>query len=143
MTELLPCPFCGGEAMHLHTRVKSTCNSDVMLDYDVVDCSCCRASTRSYCDNKEGAIKAWNTRPQSPAPEAVTGWTECDYTHAGVPKNQWLIIEDADGNVGMGMSKGDEDYPACYWTHPYEFDYMGDAVRWQHFPNGVKIEGGK
>ena len=64
MPELLPCPFCGGEAMHLHTKVKSNFNNHLM-DYDVVDCKNCRASTRSYCDNKDGAIAAWNTRNQS------------------------------------------------------------------------------
>ena len=66
--ELKPCPFCGGEPRHFHTRVKSCVDSTILLDYDFVRCLECASETRQFCDNKEGAITAWNTR----APLGVT-----------------------------------------------------------------------
>lgn len=66
--ELKPCPFCGGEPRHFHTRVKSCVDSNILLDYDFVRCLECASETRQFCDNKEGAITAWNTR----APSAIT-----------------------------------------------------------------------
>ena len=54
MSELKPCPFCGGEArFHIYGR---TCN---------VVCDDCRIGTRlEHIDEYEVAVEAWNTRTE-------------------------------------------------------------------------------
>ena len=53
MSELKPCPFCGGEAEFL------------VYEYSVnsgtVECKSC-ATTSNLITDRESAIKAWNTR---------------------------------------------------------------------------------
>lgn len=53
--ELLPCPFCGGEAVLHHYYYKECAYW--------VQCDACRVSTLAYLD-KEYVIRAWNTRVQ-------------------------------------------------------------------------------
>jgi Lar family restriction alleviation protein len=60
VSELLPCPFCGGKTIgHHHIR-----------DGRVVACRDCSASVRSFHPNaQEGAFEKWNSRaPQSSQP---------------------------------------------------------------------------
>ena len=70
MSELKPCPFCGGEAeFHIYGR---SCN---------VVCSRCQIGTRlEHIDEYEVAVSAWNTRATIPGEicELVgTGEGEC------------------------------------------------------------------
>lgn len=51
--ELLPCPFCGGEAEVAHLSN--------MPNVIYVWCKCCGASTKGYAYSKT-AIRKWNTR---------------------------------------------------------------------------------
>ena len=59
MSELKPCPFCGGEAKLEH-----------LIKSSIVYCKCCRASTRAmefspeYASD-EKAIEAWNNRAEN------------------------------------------------------------------------------
>lgn len=52
--DLLPCPFCGGEAHHVTQRLS-------LDDVDWVQCRKCSAATN---------VNDWNTRP-TPQPDAV------------------------------------------------------------------------
>ena len=58
--ELKPCPFCGGEDLDF---IESECEQFVLV-------SCCDCCCSSCSDNdKEKAIKSWNTRTESPRVE--------------------------------------------------------------------------
>lgn len=67
MNELLPCPFCGGEAYTRRTIV----NDDAMY---VAFCMTCGASS-AYCTTRGGALALWNSRAYS-----VTGDERGDTT---------------------------------------------------------------
>ena len=55
MKDLLPCPFCGGEAQLLGS----------MIDGYRVECiGTCYCSTQRYRSDDHGAIAAWNTRAE-------------------------------------------------------------------------------
>ena len=53
--ELLPCPFCGGEAI-LTSR-----ETNYFATRFFVICDNCHASSK-WCQNKEEAAEAWNRR---------------------------------------------------------------------------------
>ena len=78
MSELLPCPFCGGEA-ELHDGVviiPVIDESGAYIDADVedtpawVECAACGAATDGV-DSADEAIAAWNRRTQ-PDNEPIT-----------------------------------------------------------------------
>ena len=62
MSELKPCPFCGGEAAR-----------DIILEDgsnyggEIIGCKRCLASTRVFFGEKEGLEESWNTRTPAPA----------------------------------------------------------------------------
>ena len=64
-TELLPCPFCGGNA---DWYVRSSEAMGLMMGenvkFNTICCDECLVSTPEY-GTKEEAIKAWNTRAES------------------------------------------------------------------------------
>ena len=58
MTELKPCPFCGGEAF-LAEYVYELYNCFVSMHF--VECNGCHTTTFEY-DSEEEATEAWNRR---------------------------------------------------------------------------------
>ena len=72
MTNLKPCPFCGGEAERI----------DIPAEHDDIEnagasciqCSRCAASTALHFDRKENLESSWNDR--KPAPLAAMGLSE-------------------------------------------------------------------
>ena len=56
LTELKPCPFCGGEAFIEEHKFHGCSNT-----YGV-KCSKCHTQTYQFFDTKEMAEKRWNTR---------------------------------------------------------------------------------
>lgn len=59
MSELKPCPFCGGEARY-GTEKESSANGGITLRHQIF-CGNCFALCDSR-QNKDKAIAAWNTR---------------------------------------------------------------------------------
>ena len=57
-TNLLNCPFCGGEAKICDGYIEEFLKTEYMK---YVKCNYCKASTKLYFSEEE-AIKAWNTR---------------------------------------------------------------------------------
>ncbi len=55
MSELLPCPFCGGQAQLIEQWIQDP------LGRPRVDCSVCRGGF-DYIDDKEALIRLWNAR---------------------------------------------------------------------------------
>ena len=89
MTELKPCPFCGGEAyieeesdsfstVQYVARCKN-CLVDVRIDADM---------TKSFEYNRQKAIEKWNNRWMIPCEE---GETEGNW-HTGTPTENGLYI---------------------------------------------------
>ena len=102
MTELLPCPFCGGEADLHH---------DAMIH---VECLGCTAS--AYAFDQSAAIAAWNRRapvwqPIATAPEEgqMLGWGERDGVNVVDCDNR------LDRNGGVEYFNGDVYCVVTHW----------------------------
>lgn len=61
MSELKPCPFCGGEA-EMHYGVISEDNTPHWYDASCKDEKCRGYATVCFSNTKEKAIEAWNRR---------------------------------------------------------------------------------
>lgn len=78
MTELLPCPFCGGEAKLYSVGT----GSPHYGHYHQVVCQGCLTASGAYWSGEQSAIDAWNTRYHSEFEKTVIkAWKEIkDYT---------------------------------------------------------------
>lgn len=65
MTDLLPCPFCGGEAARVDIEDGENAGGSCVC------CKKCNASGNLEFEFKENFITAWNTRTPTPAPNAA------------------------------------------------------------------------
>lgn len=104
MVELLPCPFCGGEAeMSYYAKEGSP---DIAGYY--VECTTCSAGGEGFDiqgempdrveRTKDKAIAAWNTRPQpSPAQSEVESVALRDAIITAIKQNVWPYVKEVDG----------------------------------------------
>ena len=103
MTELKPCPFCGGEARASVEPYRPH------NEFDHVSCQECWARIDSQ-DSLEDAITAWNTR---------TGWQPIGTApRDGTRVDLWCIDQD-----------GGERLSDCWWgnDHWWGYDPIGEA----------------
>lgn len=63
MDELLPCPFCGGEAKDIHGYTMSEEETEFIIPFYKVFCKKCQNRTSEFYDLEE-AIAAWNRRAE-------------------------------------------------------------------------------
>ena len=68
MTDLLPCPFCGGEAKRIDVP-----NEDGIENAGAscIECTKCVASTALHFDRKENLVSSWNKRATQKATDPV------------------------------------------------------------------------
>ena len=82
MTELLPCPFCGGEASIGRRDYCFEDSNEYAMSAHYVECSTCYVRTIEY-KSKDGAADAWNRRAERTcrnvhhAPEFLFKCSEC------------------------------------------------------------------
>ena len=63
MSELLPCPFCGGKAEVIHFEVTDN-EDDPNAGGSCVSCKRCGASSAVHFDRKENLYSSWNDRAE-------------------------------------------------------------------------------
>ena len=80
MTEIKPCPFCGGEAELAIVKL-----------WNHVHCKSCHARTTMY-SSEEQAIDSWNTRPNPwhTGEPTEKGWYLCAYDSDFYLTNYWV-----------------------------------------------------
>lgn len=100
MSELKPCPFCGGEAEA--TRSYGIASGFV---FHIVECLCCWAKT-SFCDTEAEAIEAWNTRYERTC-HTVKG------SRKYVLSDGTELFEDGCSECNGYLSDGDNFCPNC------------------------------
>ena len=79
MTELKPCPFCGGEAVVVEEYLSEEADASADEITYFVSCGLCASRTDNYATKKR-AIEAWNNRPNP--------W------HTGTPTEEgWYLVK--------------------------------------------------
>lgn len=89
--ELLPCPFCGGQAIPMHH-----CSTDVDDEHCLVMCMDCYG--RTVGETISEAIESWNRRAESKAvakaPVVHGRWIEkSDYMVCSVCSEEWNFCD--------------------------------------------------
>lgn len=94
MTDLLPCPFCGGMAERVDNGpTKEQVQHAISWGQDFDDggsfirCTSCDASTALHFDRKENLVESWNRRAAALLP------TEEELCERGVPDNVISVLK--------------------------------------------------
>ena len=106
MTELLPCPFCGGEQVEIER-----CTS-LPDDYWRIGCQLCGASFEESTTEAE-AIEAWNTRAERTCRAELNGERSaviCSECGSPMPLKGWGEFRDWGGATRIGTFT---TYPHC------------------------------
>lgn len=112
-SELLPCPFCGGEAKRAKTMDESLWSHDT-VPYHKVYCPECEIGTEYRCEGWDPtADEAWNRRAALSHPSTAQGWQPI----STAPEGELVVVGWLD----------DEDT-----EHPerHDFDWLEDGL-WQ------------
>lgn len=106
MSELLPCPFCGGEAEILTAESMHGGNL-----YGVM-CDCCAGRADVY-DTEAEAIAAWNTRAQR---EEIVRCRDCRFSvYNGERCTVWMRTMKVNDYEYMEMPSKVEPDGYCKW----------------------------
>jgi|GEM_PF-3753075 len=93
--DLLPCPFCGGEARYKPDHTTEQAHE--------VSCSHCCFSISEF--HHENCVKLWNTRLAQPAPQIGDGWLEIASNPP--PHNTQILLAHID-NLGRKIVEAEK-----------------------------------
>lgn len=100
MTDLKPCPFCGGEAVAMHIA---------NFNWHSVMCDSCMAETMDYGTDEE-AVAAWNTRAADDATQH-THCCPCGAERTCTPIDRFAVgVLDCD-KCGLTLAFPDDSLP--------------------------------
>lgn len=119
MTELKPCPFCGGEA----TLVEDIFN-DRLYNYVICSNDDCDANT-GRCDTEDEAITKWNNRTSS--------W------HTGTPTEEgWYLLKMVDeyGRITYGTNYLRNGIKGMEWKYAF-FGHV--IIKWQSIQDEPEV----
>ena len=120
MSDLKPCPFCGGEAEVIF-------DGDGEISAVAVKCKDCGIMTTHYLDDARKAIEAWNSQADTEQRAENAHWTECE------------VFDNADYEIPQWQSAR---CSKCgkYHTTPYMYSFD----KFQYCPNcGARMDGNK
>lgn len=127
MTELLPCPFCGGEAERFE------CEETDNRGGDVIGCKHCQASTRVFFGRKEGLLEAWNTRAAEGGSRMTEKWKPIETAPI---TGEWLLLYEVkkrSGSVFIGRVVDGE------W-HTWPGTEPGWPTHWMPLPHPPQVQ---
>ena len=132
-TELLPCPFCGGEAKLSHYE---TFDNDEWAVECMGVCEIQPATCLFF--TKEQAIEAWNTRTPEQAIAATLGSGTCRNVH-----KEWEKSSFAGACTSFCCSECGAHYVDCECYYAGLADADEEQIRTNYCPNcGAKVIGG-
>ncbi len=107
--ELLPCPFCGGEAKYHGSE-----------DMVRIECKACGANPSGWWDETEDAVKEWNQR--------APGWIGVENE---LPKDRVLCVAGEALMIGEIIPQKTPD--RGYWARS-EGEYLHGVTHWMKLP---------
>lgn len=125
---LLPCPFCGGEALIESQWIGTTSSAWTVGCKHQPACKTYLTKTK-LCMTKERAIENWNTRNAAPTPK--TGWIS---VKSGLPEENGLYlvtVERLRPFRKMPIRKVAEFYKGS-WSDAVMWDY--EVLAWMPLP---------
>lgn len=124
MSELLPCPFCGGEAEQYDDHDTGSFNEGMSC----IQCTRCQASSAMHGDRKENLVSSWNTRATPPveAPshaerEPVAAW---QFRYKG---SKW---QNTHTDCKPDFALADVEYRPLYASPTAEVQALKAALTW-------------
>lgn len=131
MVEILPCPFCGGEAEF----IQDTCEAYVECTNDM--CGACSGNFGYHSgDQKAHALAAWNARAQS---QRTVGWMPIETAPKDeTPVDLW-VPNRRDGRLVNMRRVQLGKHNVFYQAIEVGPSCVRDATHWMPIPNGPDI----
>ena len=147
MSELKPCPFCGGEALLRERYIQGIANRKHYRR----ECRHCKATFADWYRSMKKADEAWNRRAQPAACEIAEYAEDCkDCGFCAQPANEPLTLDELRkmrGQVvdipesefwysGRGTVLDDGVYDPKDQDGYWPFEYYGEWLAYAHKPGG-------